>query len=123
MLLCTEFYVFIFALNQEVIRQTSSERSIIDVHHMKNYYIIPQNKLGQDIYIRAAEMNRLSNIIKMPSGDNKPVKVPVAKNMLDSHLKGKLGRVSRCMVTIIIADAEVSCNISLAYLNTVAHIK
>ncbi|ONK73416.1 uncharacterized protein A4U43_C04F31270 [Asparagus officinalis] len=91
---------------KEVTRQTSSDRSIIDVHHRENYYIIPQNKLGQDIYIRAAEIEKFSNIIKMPSGDNKPVKVPVAKNMLDSHLKGKLGRVSRSMVMIIIGDAE-----------------
>lgn len=104
-------------------RQTASGRSIIDVHHRKNYYIIPQNKLGQDIYIRVAEIKRFSNIIKMPSGDNKPVKVPVAKNMLDSHLKGKLGKVSRSMVTVIIGDAEVKCFISFGSLNILICIK
>lgn len=93
---------------KEMARQASSmERAVIDVHHRKNYYIIPHNKLGQDIYIRATETKRFSHIIKMPSGDNKPVKVPVAKNMLDSHLNGKLGTISRSMVTIIIADAEL----------------
>ncbi|XP_073111690.1 uncharacterized protein [Elaeis guineensis] len=92
---------------REAVSPTYSERSIIDIHHRKNYYIIPQNKLGQDIYIRTTEFNRISNIIKMPSGDNKPVKVPVAKNMLDSHLKGKSDRASRSMVTILIADAEL----------------
>lgn len=92
---------------QEAVSPTYSERSIIDIHHRKNYYIIPQNRLGQDIYIRTTEFNRISNIIKMPSGDNKRVKVPVSKNMLDSHLKVKPGRVSRSMVTIVIADAEV----------------
>lgn len=43
----------------------------------------------------------------MPSGDTKPVKVPVSKNMLDSHLKGKLCKKLRTMVTVIIADAQV----------------
>lgn len=80
--------------------------SVIDVHHKRNYYIIPQNKLGQDIFIRAAELRGLSNIIRMPSGDMKPVKVPVSKNMLDSHLKGKVCRKPRTMVTIIITEAQ-----------------
>lgn len=104
-------------------RQTSSERSIIDVHHRKNCYIIPQNKLGQDIYIRTAETRQFSNIIKMPSGDIKPIKVPVAKDMLDSHLKGKQGGVSRSMVTIIIGDAEVRCFISFESLITTSHVE
>jgi vacuolar protein sorting-associated protein 13A/C len=43
----------------------------------------------------------------MSSGDMKPVKVPVSKNMLDAHLKGKLCRKVRTMVTIIILDAQV----------------
>lgn len=50
---------------------------------------------------------RPSSIIKMPSRDNKPVKVPAPKNMLNSHLKGKTSTISRSLVTIIIADAEV----------------
>ncbi|XVE65214.1 hypothetical protein DITRI_Ditri07aG0162900 [Diplodiscus trichospermus] len=84
---------------------TSATRSIVDVHHKRSYYIIPQNKLGQDIFIRATEMRGFSDIIRMPSGDTKPIKVPVSKNMLDSHLKGKLCRKTRMMVTIIIAYA------------------
>lgn len=43
----------------------------------------------------------------MPSGDMKPLKVTVPKNMLNSHTKGKLGDHSRSMVTVLIADAEV----------------
>lgn len=43
----------------------------------------------------------------MPSGDMKPIKVPVSKDMLDSHLKGKLGRKFRTMVTVVIVDAQV----------------
>ena len=43
----------------------------------------------------------------MPSGDMRPVKVPVSKDMLDSHLKGKLCRKVRTMVTIVIVDAQV----------------
>ncbi|XP_028077973.1 LOW QUALITY PROTEIN: uncharacterized protein LOC114279888 [Camellia sinensis] len=78
----------------------------IDVRHRRDYYIIPQNKLGQDIFIRATEVRGLQNIIKMPSGDMKPIKVPVLKNMLESHLKGHLCKKLRTMVTIIIAEAE-----------------
>lgn len=52
-------------------------------------------------------MRGISDIIRMPSGDTKPIRVPVSKNMLDSHLKGKLCRKTRMMVTIIIADATV----------------
>ncbi|XP_052881690.1 uncharacterized protein LOC108482794 [Gossypium arboreum] len=86
---------------------TSATRSVIDVHRKRSYYIIPQNKLGQDIFIRATEMRRLADVIRMPSGDMKPIKVPVSKNMLDSHLNGKLCRKIRTMVTIIIADATL----------------
>lgn len=43
----------------------------------------------------------------MPSGDMKPVKVPVSKNMLESHLRGKICRKARTMVTLIVVDAEV----------------
>lgn len=43
----------------------------------------------------------------MPSGDMRPLKVPVSKNMLDSHLKGKLFRKVRRMVTLIIVDGQV----------------
>ncbi|KAF8380627.1 hypothetical protein HHK36_028116 [Tetracentron sinense] len=81
--------------------------SIIDIHNRRNYYIIPQNKVGQDIFIRTTEITGLPNIIRMPSGDMKPIKVPVLKNMLDSHLRGKLGRKLRTMVTVIIADAQI----------------
>lgn len=80
--------------------------SIIGIHHKKNYHIIPKNKLGQDIFIRATESTGLTNIIRMPSGDMKPVKVPVSKNMLDSHLKGKLFKKVRRMVVAMIAEGE-----------------
>ncbi|XAR70581.1 hypothetical protein NMG60_11027484 [Bertholletia excelsa] len=79
----------------------------IDVHHKRNYYIVPQNKLGQDIFIRPTEVRGLPNIIKMSSGDMKPLKVPVWKNMLESHLKGHLFKTHRTMVTVIIAEAEL----------------
>ncbi|EEF45057.1 vacuolar protein sorting-associated protein, putative [Ricinus communis] len=81
-------------------------RSVIDVHQKRNYFIVPQNKLGQDIFIRATEMLGRSNIIRMPSGDILPLKVPVSKNMLESHLKGKLCAKVRKMVTVIIVDAQ-----------------
>lgn len=72
--------------------------------------------LGRDIFIRATEIRGISNIIRMPSGDIKPVKVPVSKNMLDSHLKGNLCRTFRTMVTVIILDAQV-CVMFLSLFN------
>lgn len=92
---------------QEPDRLTDRGRPIIDVHHKQNYHIIPQNKVGQDIFIKVAEMAGFSQVIQMPSGDQKPLKVPVSKNMLDSHLKGNLYGGLKSMVTIIIAKAEL----------------
>lgn len=86
---------------------TSGGKSIGDVHAKRDYFIIPQNKLGQDIYIRATEIRGLQNVIRMPSGDMKPLKVPVSKNMLDSHLEGKHFKKDRRMVTVIISDGQV----------------
>ncbi|KAM5573225.1 hypothetical protein ABKV19_012985 [Rosa sericea] len=91
---------------REAFPPTDGERSVIDIHHRRNYDIIPQNKLGQDIFIRATESRGLTSIIKMSSGDVRPVKVPVSKNMLDSHLKGKLFHKVRTMVTFIIVDGQ-----------------
>ncbi|XP_019086561.1 PREDICTED: uncharacterized protein LOC104718635 [Camelina sativa] len=82
-------------------------KSVIEVHQKKNYFIIPQNKLGQDIYIRATEIKGFKDIVKMPSGDIRPVKVPVLTNMLDSHLRGDLCRNPRIMVTVIVIDAQL----------------
>lgn len=56
----------------------------------------------------------------MPSGDMKAVKVPVSKDMLESHLRGKLCRKIRTMVTIIIAEAQVSflaCNLYMIFVS------
>lgn len=94
-------------LKQEKFSPISGGRSIIGIHDQRNYHIIPKNILGQDIFIRATELRGLTNIIRMPSGDMKPVKVPVSKNMLDSHLKGKLCKKVRRMVIVTIADAQV----------------
>lgn len=94
-------------IKQETSPPSHDGGSIIDAHHKKSYYIIPKNMLGRDIFIRATEIRGISNIIRMPSGDIKPIKVPVSKNMLDSHLQGNLGRTFRTMVTVIILDAQV----------------
>ncbi|KAG9452487.1 hypothetical protein H6P81_005391 [Aristolochia fimbriata] len=91
----------------EVAAPAFDGKSVIDYQHRKNYYIIPQNRLGQDIYIRATELRGLTNIVRMPSGDAKPVKVPVSKNMLDAHIKGKTRRSARGMVTVIISDGQL----------------
>ncbi|CAK8539544.1 unnamed protein product [Lathyrus sativus] len=92
--------------NRDAFSPTCGGNPTIDAIHKRNYYIIPQNKLGQDIFIRATEASGLQNIIMMPSGDMKAVKVPVSKDMLESHLRGELCRKIRTMVTIIIAEAQ-----------------
>ncbi|XP_031125724.1 uncharacterized protein LOC116028070 isoform X1 [Ipomoea triloba] len=91
---------------QETVSPTDGGKPIIDIHHKKNYFIIPRNKLGQDIFIRTTGMLP-TKAIKMPSGDSKPVKVPVAKNMLDSHMKGNNFSKCRAMVTVVVAEAEL----------------
>lgn len=78
------------------------------IHQKKNYYIIQENKLGQEIFICATKVRGPSDIIRMPSGDMKPVKVLVSENMLDSHLEDKFCRKVRAVATVVIMDAEVS---------------
>lgn len=80
---------------------------MIAVHQRRHHYIVPQNKLGKDIFIRTAGVRGFRNIVEMPSGDRKALKLPVPKNMLDSHLKGDLLKKLPVMVTIIVAEAQV----------------
>lgn len=87
---------------------------MIAVHQRRHHFIVPQNKLGKDIFIRASGVGGLPDIIKMPAGDSKALKLPVPKNMLDSHLKGSLLKKLRVMVTIIVAEAEV-CYLKFLY--------
>ncbi|KAK4400478.1 hypothetical protein Sango_1153900 [Sesamum angolense] len=96
---------------QESCEEASSSnidgRWMATVHQRKNYYIVPQNKLGKDIYIRASEVMGLPRIIRMPAGDRKTLKMPVPDNMLDSHLKGGLLKKLPLILTIIVAEAEL----------------
>jgi vacuolar protein sorting-associated protein 13A/C len=90
--------------NQET---SSPERPVLDVHQRRSYYIVPQNKLGQDVYIRTAERSS-SLVTLLPSGDDRSIKVPASRNLLDSHLNGKSVKLYRLMITVILADAEVA---------------
>ncbi|KAF8032759.1 hypothetical protein BT93_D1608 [Corymbia citriodora subsp. variegata] len=92
---------------EEAVSSTYGGGSIIGIHHKRDYFIIPRNKLGQDIFIRATEIRGLPNIFRMASGDMKPLKVPVLKNMLDSHMKGELGGKVRAMLTVLVVDAQI----------------
>ncbi|XP_021768084.1 uncharacterized protein LOC110732449 isoform X1 [Chenopodium quinoa] len=93
-------------VTREIVSLTHKDTSIDSVHHKRNYFIIPQNKLGQDIFIRVTDINELSSVFMMPSVDLKPLKVPVLKNMLDSHFRGNIGQNIRTMVTLMIAEAQ-----------------
>ncbi|CAD6212089.1 unnamed protein product [Miscanthus lutarioriparius] len=84
----------------------STERPVLDVHQRRSYYVVPQNKLGQDIYIRTTE-NRSSLVTLLPSGDDRSIKVPALRDLLDSHLNGRSVKSYRLMITAILADAEV----------------
>uniref|UniRef100_A0A0Q3N5I8 PH domain-containing protein n=1 Tax=Setaria italica TaxID=4555 RepID=A0A0Q3N5I8_SETIT len=92
---------------------SSTEQPVLDVHRRRSYYVVPQNKLGQDIYIRTTE-NSSSLVTLLPSGDDRSIKVPASKNLLDSHLNGKSVKSYRLMVTAILADAEVKVDEGLA---------
>jgi vacuolar protein sorting-associated protein 13A/C len=92
---------------------SSTERPVLDVHRRSCYYIVPQNKLGQDIYIRTAE-NSSSLVTLLPSGDDRSIKVPASKDLLDSHLNGKSAKSYRLMITAILADAEIKVGEGLA---------
>uniref|UniRef100_A0A0E0BDW2 PH domain-containing protein n=1 Tax=Oryza glumipatula TaxID=40148 RepID=A0A0E0BDW2_9ORYZ len=92
---------------------STSERSILDVHERRSYYVIPQNKLGQDIYIRTTEY-RSSDVTLLSSGDDRSIKVPASRDLLNSHLKGRSVRLYRLMVTAIIANAEIKVGEGLA---------
>ncbi|KAK9094958.1 hypothetical protein Scep_026427 [Stephania cephalantha] len=81
-------------------------KAVISIHHKKNSYIIMQNKLGLDIYLRANEMRGLA-AVKMSHGDKETLKVPMSKNMLDADLKGNYNEKLRTMVTIIILDGQL----------------
>ncbi|KAK4786568.1 hypothetical protein SAY86_010401 [Trapa natans] len=89
------------------ISSSYSGGAVIGAHHKRDYFIIPRNKLGQDIYIRATVVRGLSNTSRMPAGDMKPLKVPVLKNMLDSHLKGKLSTETRWMMIMLLLDGQI----------------
>ncbi|KAK3153327.1 hypothetical protein QOZ80_2BG0170820 [Eleusine coracana subsp. coracana] len=90
-----------------------SERPVLDVHQRRSYYIVPQNKLGQDIYIRTAERSS-SLVTLLPSGDDRSIKVPASRDLLDSHINGKSVKLHRLMITAILADAEIKVDEGLA---------
>ncbi|KAF8689392.1 hypothetical protein HU200_041935 [Digitaria exilis] len=92
---------------------SSTERPVLDVHRRRSYYVVPQNKLGQDIYIRTTE-NSSSLVTLLPSGDDRSIKVPASKDLLDSHLNGKSIKSYRLMITAILADAEIKVDEGLA---------
>ncbi|WVZ57683.1 hypothetical protein U9M48_008037 [Paspalum notatum var. saurae] len=87
-------------------KNSSVERPVLDVHQRRSYYVVPQNKLGQDIYIRTTE-NSSSLVTLLPSGDDRSIKVPALKDLLDSHLNGRSIKPYRLMITAILADAEI----------------
>ncbi|GER35434.1 pleckstrin homology (PH) domain-containing protein [Striga asiatica] len=93
--------------HEEASPPDTNSGSLTAVHQKRSYYIVPQNKLGKDIFIRASAVKGLLDIIKMPAGDRKALKLPAPKNMLDSHLKGCLLQKRRMMVTVIVAEAEL----------------
>uniref|UniRef100_J3N503 PH domain-containing protein n=1 Tax=Oryza brachyantha TaxID=4533 RepID=J3N503_ORYBR len=104
------------SLGNELYRKdtsSTSEKSILDVHERRSYYVIPQNKLGLDVYIRTTEY-RSSDVTRLSSGDDKSIKVPASRDLLDSHLKGRSVRLYRLMVTAILADAEIKVGEGLA---------
>ncbi|XP_062205491.1 uncharacterized protein LOC133907454 isoform X2 [Phragmites australis] len=90
-----------------------TEQPVLDVHQRRSYYVVPQNKLGQDIYIRTTEHSS-SLVTLLPSGDDRSIKVPASRDLLDSHLNGRSVKLYRLMITAILADAEIKVDEGLA---------
>ncbi|KAJ4777649.1 Pleckstrin (PH) domain-containing protein isoform 2 [Rhynchospora pubera] len=102
------------ACKQTDVSSPNGDRRVLDVHQRKNYYIVPQNYLGQDIYIKGAELKGFPSIIKLPSGDGHPIRVPIPKNSMHSRSKGQHHEVARSMITVIIAEAEIEVSKGLS---------
>ncbi|KAF3782527.1 Vacuolar sorting-associated protein 13C [Nymphaea thermarum] len=83
---------------------------ILDIHHKRAYYIIPENKLGRDIFLRAFESGGISKIFSLQSADAMPIKVPVSKSMWGSHIKSINSVTSRKMIAVMITEGEFPCD-------------
>lgn len=94
-------------VKQEFSLPTHNGKSVIESHHHRNFSIVPQNRLGQEIFVRAVESRGLSDIIGLLPGDTKLVKVPVLRNMVDAHPRGSSRKVSWVLMTVVVCDAEV----------------
>ncbi|XP_078437793.1 pleckstrin homology (PH) domain-containing protein isoform X2 [Wolffia australiana] len=94
--------------SKNVETSTQKGRSIVDIYCRRSYSIIPLNKLGQDVFIKYTEDQTSSSVIRMPSGDNKLVSVPVSKTLMDPHMQEKYIEHSRSTVSVIVVDAELS---------------
>ncbi|KAL6906369.1 hypothetical protein ACP4OV_003970 [Aristida adscensionis] len=90
-----------------------SEQPVLDVHQRRSYYVVPQNKLGQDIYVRTTEYSS-SLVTLLPPGDDRSIKVPASRDLLNSHLNGRSVKCNRLMITTILADAEIKVDEGLA---------
>ncbi|XP_057872719.2 uncharacterized protein LOC131078906 isoform X2 [Cryptomeria japonica] len=88
-------------------RLSTSRRSLLEINQKKTYYMIPQNKLGQDIFLRTVEFDGQPEIMILPSGDIVTIKVPASKSILDSHSKENLKRTPSKLIAVVIGDAEL----------------
>eukprot|EP01018_Ginkgo_biloba_P007916 Gb_35998 [translate_table: standard] len=93
--------------NKDQSSSVSGRRDVLDIDHKTTYYVIPQNKLGRDIFLRTDEFDGKPDVFALPSGDMTDVKVPASKSILDPHSKGNLRRSLAKLVTIVIGDAEL----------------
>ncbi|XP_031502249.1 uncharacterized protein LOC116265643 [Nymphaea colorata] len=89
---------------------TSDGGYILDTHHKRVYYIIPENKLGRDIFLRAFESGGISKIFRLQSANAMPIKVPVSKSMWGCHIKSINAVTSRKMIAVMITEGEFPCD-------------
>lgn len=83
---------------------TTTRKSVLD---KETCYIIPQNKLGQDIFLRTFGFDGQPEVNILPPGDVITVKVPASNSISDTHLMGNMRRSLSKRVAIVISDAEL----------------
>lgn len=83
---------------------TTIKKSVLD---KETCYIIPQNKLGQDIFLRTVGFDGQPEVNSLPPGDVITVMVPASNSICDTHLMGNIRRSLSKRVAIVISDAKL----------------
>lgn len=79
-------------------------KSVLD---KETCYIVPQNKLGRDMFLRTVGFDGQPEVKILPPGDLITIKVPASNSICDTHLMGNMRRSQPKRVAVVISDAEL----------------